>query len=73
VQRCAADWRLEDAVRSRGATAVAPARGIREGQGPGTIDAAQVGAMKAQELGASEIAKALKIGRASVYRVLEAG
>jgi DNA invertase Pin-like site-specific DNA recombinase len=27
--------------------------------------------MKAQGLGASEIAKALKIGRASVYRVLE--
>jgi DNA invertase Pin-like site-specific DNA recombinase len=29
--------------------------------------------MKAQGLGASEIAKALKIGRASVYRVLEVG
>jgi len=29
--------------------------------------------MKAQGLGASDIAKALKIGRASVYRVLEAG
>jgi len=29
--------------------------------------------MKAQGLGASEIAKALKFGRASVYRVLEAG
>jgi DNA invertase Pin-like site-specific DNA recombinase len=29
--------------------------------------------MKAQGLGASEIAKALKIGRASVYRVLEGG
>jgi DNA invertase Pin-like site-specific DNA recombinase len=29
--------------------------------------------MKTQGLGASEIAKALKIGRASVYRVLEAG
>jgi DNA invertase Pin-like site-specific DNA recombinase len=29
--------------------------------------------MKAEGLGASEIAKALKIGRASVYRVLEAG
>jgi hypothetical protein len=29
--------------------------------------------MKAQGLGASEIAKTLKIGRASVYRVLEAG
>jgi Helix-turn-helix domain of resolvase len=28
--------------------------------------------MKAQEIGASEIAKAIKIGRASVYRVLEA-
>jgi hypothetical protein len=28
--------------------------------------------MKAQGLGASEIAKALKICRASVYRVLEA-
>jgi DNA-binding IclR family transcriptional regulator len=29
--------------------------------------------MKAQGLGASEIAKALKIARASVYRMLEAG
>jgi DNA-binding transcriptional regulator LsrR (DeoR family) len=29
--------------------------------------------LKAQGLGASEIAKALKVGRASVYRVLEAG
>jgi DNA-binding IclR family transcriptional regulator len=29
--------------------------------------------MKAQGLGASEIAKTLKIGRASVYRVLETG
>jgi Helix-turn-helix domain of resolvase len=35
---------------------------------PASIDAAQVRAM----LGASEIAKTLKIGRASVYRVLEA-
>jgi DNA invertase Pin-like site-specific DNA recombinase len=32
-----------------------------------------VRALKEQGLGASEIAKALKIGRASVYRVLEAG
>jgi DNA invertase Pin-like site-specific DNA recombinase len=39
----------------------------------GAEAAAQVCAMKAQGLGASEIAKALKIGRASVYRVLEAG
>jgi hypothetical protein len=36
---------------------------------PASIDAAQVRAMKAQRLGASEIAKALKIGRPSVYRV----
>jgi DNA invertase Pin-like site-specific DNA recombinase len=30
-------------------------------------------AMKAQGLWASEIAKAVEIGRAAVYRVLEAG
>jgi DNA-binding IclR family transcriptional regulator len=32
---------------------------------------AQVRAMKAEGMGATEIAKALKIGRASVYRALE--
>jgi DNA invertase Pin-like site-specific DNA recombinase len=46
------------------------AAGVSKGR-PASIDAAQVRAMKAQGLGASEIAKALKIGRASVYRVLE--
>jgi DNA invertase Pin-like site-specific DNA recombinase len=51
--------------------AKAKAAGVYKGR-PATIDAAQVRAMKAQGLGASEIAKALKIGRASVYRVLEA-
>jgi DNA invertase Pin-like site-specific DNA recombinase len=50
----------------------AKAAGVYKGR-PASIDAAQVRAMKAQGLGASEIAKALKIGRASVYRVLEAG
>jgi DNA invertase Pin-like site-specific DNA recombinase len=35
------------------------------------IDPAQVKALKAKGMGASAIAKALKIGRASVYRVLE--
>jgi Helix-turn-helix domain of resolvase len=40
---------------------------------PASIDATKVRELKAQGLGASEIAKALKIGRASVYRVLEAG
>jgi hypothetical protein len=37
-----------------------------------TIEAAQVRESKAQGIGASEIAKRLKIGRASVYRVLGA-
>jgi DNA invertase Pin-like site-specific DNA recombinase len=51
--------------------AKAKAAGVYKGR-PASIDAAQVRAMKAEGLGASEIAKALKIGRASVYRVLEA-
>jgi DNA invertase Pin-like site-specific DNA recombinase len=37
---------------------------------PPTIDAAKVATLKAEGLGATEIAKRLKIGRASVYRVL---
>jgi DNA invertase Pin-like site-specific DNA recombinase len=37
-----------------------------------SIDAARVREMKVQGLGATEIAKTLGIGRASVYRVLEA-
>jgi hypothetical protein len=36
------------------------------------IEAAQVRRLKAQGIGASEIAKRLKIGRASVYRILGA-
>jgi DNA invertase Pin-like site-specific DNA recombinase len=52
--------------------ATAKAAGVYKGR-PASIDAGQVRAMKAQGLGASEIAKALKIGRASVYRVLDAG
>src|SRR3984893_320693 len=50
--------------------AKAKAEGKYKGR-PASIDAAQVREMKAQGLGASQIAKALKIGRASVYRVLE--
>jgi hypothetical protein len=38
----------------------------------GTIDAAEVAKLKAEGLGASEIARRLGIARASVYRVLEA-
>jgi hypothetical protein len=46
--------------------AKAKAAGVYKGR-PASMDATQVRAMKAQGLGASEIAKALKIGRASVY------
>jgi DNA invertase Pin-like site-specific DNA recombinase len=49
----------------------AKANGIYAGKGrPASIDAAQVRALKAQGLGATEIAHKLGIGRASVYRVL---
>jgi DNA invertase Pin-like site-specific DNA recombinase len=51
----------------------AKANGIYAGKGrPASIDAARVREMKAQGLGATAIARELGIGRASVYRVLEA-
>ena len=51
--------------------AKATAEGVYKGR-PASIDAARVREMKAAGMGpATEIAKALKIGRASVYRVLE--
>jgi hypothetical protein len=49
--------------------AKAKAAGIYKGR-VASIDAAQVRKLKADGIGASEIAKALKIGRASVYRLL---
>jgi DNA invertase Pin-like site-specific DNA recombinase len=52
--------------------AKAKAAGVYKGR-PASIDAAQVRGMKAQGLGPSEIARALKIGRASVYRALADG
>src|SRR5712671_2581967 len=52
--------------------AKAKAAGVYKGR-PASIDVTKVRQMKAKGMGASEIAKALKIGRASVYRVLEAG
>jgi DNA invertase Pin-like site-specific DNA recombinase len=48
----------------------AKARGVYRGR-KASIDTARVKALRAQGMGASDIAKALKIGRASVYRVLE--
>jgi DNA invertase Pin-like site-specific DNA recombinase len=49
--------------------AKAKAAGVYKGR-PASIDPERVRALKAQGLGASDIAKALKIGRASVYRAL---
>lgn len=50
--------------------AEAKARGVYKGR-KASIDATKVKEMRAQGLGPSAIAKALKIGRASVYRALE--
>ena len=52
--------------------AKAKAAGVYKGRPP-SINAAQVRELKVQGMGASEIAKALKIGRASVYRMLALG
>jgi DNA invertase Pin-like site-specific DNA recombinase len=51
--------------------AKAKAAGVYKGR-QASIDVSMVREMKAQGMGASAIAKALGIGRASVYRVLEA-
>lgn len=48
----------------------AKARGVYKGR-KASIDPTKVKAMKADGMGPSAIAKALKIGRASVYRALE--
>jgi DNA invertase Pin-like site-specific DNA recombinase len=50
--------------------AKAKAAGVYKGR-PASIDAPRVRELKAQGVGATEIAKTLGIGRASVYRVLE--
>jgi len=50
--------------------AKAKAAGVYKGRKP-NIDPTEVRRLKAEGLGASEIAKALKIGRASMYRVLQ--
>jgi DNA invertase Pin-like site-specific DNA recombinase len=49
--------------------ASAKARGVYKGRKP-SIDPAKVRQMKAEGMGPSAIAKALKMGRASVYRAL---
>lgn len=55
--------------RQRDGIEAARERGVYKGR-PKEIDAEQVRALKAEGLGAAEIAKRVGIGRASVYRVL---
>ena len=50
--------------------AKAKADGVYKGRPP-SIDATKVRELKAQGIGATEIARVLKIGRASVYRALQ--
>jgi DNA invertase Pin-like site-specific DNA recombinase len=52
--------------------AKAKAEGVYKGRKP-SIDTVKVKALKAEGMGPSAIAKALGIGRASVYRALEGG
>lgn len=58
--------------RERQAEGIAKAKaaGVYKGR-PVSIDAEKVRELKKKDLGASDIAKTLKIGRASVYRALE--
>jgi DNA invertase Pin-like site-specific DNA recombinase len=51
--------------------AAAKAKGVYKGR-PRSIEGTKVAALKAQGLGASEIAKRLGVARASVYRLLAA-
>jgi len=59
--------------RQREGIEKAKARGVYAGRKP-SIDRAEVNRLREEEgLGATEIARKLGIGRASVYRVLEDG
>jgi DNA invertase Pin-like site-specific DNA recombinase len=50
----------------------AKARGVYKGRKP-TIDPAQIRELAAQGMGGTAIAKRLKIGRTTVYRLLDEG
>lgn len=58
-------------ARQRRGIDAAKARGAYRGR-PAKVDASRIAELKAQGLGATQIAKTLRISRATVYRVLEA-
>jgi hypothetical protein len=68
----ASNQQVENLPLTRGqpSNASAKARGVYRGR-KASIDPVKVKALKAEGMGPSAIAKALKIGRASVYRALE--
>jgi DNA invertase Pin-like site-specific DNA recombinase len=63
MTRRAAHWLCHEGISAAGL------RGVYKGR-PASIDATKVAALKAEGLGTTEIAKRLKVGRASVYRLL---
>ena len=63
MTQAAACWLLHEGISA------ARPRVVYKGR-PAFIDATKIAALKAEGLGATEIAKRLKVGRASVYRLL---
>jgi DNA invertase Pin-like site-specific DNA recombinase len=70
-QTAAASSLLADIAAARSAAVWASPRPVYKGRPP-SIEASRVRELKDQGMRPSDIAKALKIGRASVYRVLAA-
>src|SRR6478672_13465321 len=62
MNQAAAHWLCHEGISA------ARLRVVYKGR-PASIDATKVAALKAEGLGATEIAKRLKVGRASVYRL----
>jgi DNA invertase Pin-like site-specific DNA recombinase len=63
---------MRQMTRLRAFDRKAKAAGVYKGR-PASIEASRVRELKEQGMRATDIAKALKIGRASVYRVLGTG
>ena len=63
MNQAAAHWLCHEGISAERLRVVYQGR-------PASIDATKVAALRAEGLGATEIAKRLKIGRASVYRLL---
>jgi DNA invertase Pin-like site-specific DNA recombinase len=65
----ASEDRNAEPERGAGGTAKAKAAGVYKGRPP-SIEASRVSELKSQGMRPTDIAKALRIGRASVYRIL---